>query len=520
MLNKDTHSALWRTARVLRRDTACRLGVALIFLSVVTAVSGARVLARDIEDRNITSALELELILDEVVEADTIDIQTSAGVVTLAGSADTLLSRDRAEQIAETIVGVRSVINRITVQTVSRKDDEIEQDVKDALLNDPASDLYEITASVKNGEVTLEGKVQSWQEKKLSETLTRGVRGVRNVKNVITITYPARRPDREIRQDIVQSLKYDVLVDDYLIEVTVSDGAVTLAGTVGSRAEKTRAYMDAWVQGVTSVEDTGLDIQWWARDSMRRKTMFTTVDDDAIRAAIKDAFARDPRVSPFALEVSVEKGTVTLHGVVDNLKAKEAAAHDARNTLGVWRVRNLMKVRPEEVPADAVLVERVKDVVARDSYLDLSRLEVSARHGCVYLSGTTRTSFEKRRGGSLAAGVQGVVCVRNNVRAAHVWVWKPDWEIHQDVRDQLFWSPFVDEDRVRVQVTDGIVTLTGEVATWGERQSAEENAYEGGAKAVNTRLTVANRFWGPRYFHPGAYYNAPHYYPPPYPPYL
>lgn len=516
MLIQETRRLFCNAARV----PACRLGVVLMFLAVLTAVPNTCAFARDIEDRNITSALELELILDEVVAADSIDLATSAGVVTLSGRVDTLLARDRAEQIAETIVGVRAVINRITVEPVSREDREIEQDVMDTLLNDPAADSYEITASVKDGVVTLEGKVQSWQEKQLSETLARGVRGVRDVKNVLTITYPAQRPDREIRQDIVQSLKYDVLVDDYLIEVSVDDGAVTLTGTVGSRSEKTRAYMDAWVQGVTSVNDTGLDIQWWARDSMRRKTLFAALDDAAVREALKDALARDPRVSPFALQVSVENGTVTLHGVADNLKAKQAATHDARNTTGVWRVRNLMKVRPKEVPADDVLVKRVKDAFARDPYLDLSSIEVSARNGCVYLSGSTQTSFEKRRSESRASGVPGVVCVRNNVQYEQVWVWKPDWEIHQDVRDQLFWSPFVDEAQVTVQVTDGVVTLTGKVETWGERQSAEENAYEGGAKAVSNKLTVANRFWGPRYFHPGAYYTAPQYYPPPYPPYL
>jgi hypothetical protein len=35
---------------------------------------------------------------------------------------------------------------------------------------------------------------------------------------------------------------------------------------------------------------------------------------------------------------------VTLTGTVDNLKAKRAAEQDAKNTVGVWRVTDLLKV--------------------------------------------------------------------------------------------------------------------------------------------------------------------------------
>jgi osmotically-inducible protein OsmY len=41
-----------------------------------------------------------------------------------------------------------------------------------------------------------------------------------------------------------------------------------------------------------------------------------------------------------------------------------------------------------------------------------------------------------------------------------------------------------------VTVDDGVVTLTGTVDTWTEREAAEENALEGGALRVVNRLDV------------------------------
>lgn len=74
---------------------------------------------------------------------------------------------------------------------------------------------------------------------------------------------------------------------------------------------------------------------------------------------------------------------------------------------------------------------------------------------------------------------------------------KTDWEIRDDVRSELDWSPFVDSDEVDIMVDDGTVTLTAAVETWNERQAATENAYEGGAVSVDNDLSVT---YGPAYY--------------------
>ena len=70
------------------------------------------------------------------------------------------------------------------------------------------------------------------------------------------------------------------------------------------------------------------------------------------------------------------------------------------------------------------------------------------------------------------------------------------------MNDQLYWSPFVEAGSVDVRVDGGVVILTGEVDTWGERNAAEENAWQGGAEDVRNELSVAHRIQGPIAYRP------------------
>ncbi|GJL63753.1 MAG: hypothetical protein NPIRA04_24070 [Nitrospirales bacterium] len=67
-----------------------------------------------------------------------------------------------------------------------------------------------------------------------------------------------------------------------------------------------------------------------------------------------------------------------------------------------------------------------------------------------------------------------------------------DFEIREDIRDELDGSPYVDEDRVRVKVRRGVATLTGTVEDRGSMVAAVENAYEGGARKVINKLQVTH----------------------------
>src|ERR1035438_4857021 len=95
---------------------------------------------KEITDNGITTAVEAGFKLEKGVFPNEVDVSTSQGIVTLSGSAANLLAQERAVKIAESIRGVRGVIDRITVTPVSRLDEDIREDILTALLQDPATE--------------------------------------------------------------------------------------------------------------------------------------------------------------------------------------------------------------------------------------------------------------------------------------------------------------------------------------------------------------------------------------------
>lgn len=74
------------------------------------------------------------------------------------------------------------------------------------------------------------------------------------------------------------------------------------------------------------------------------KTPGTQVDDAAITAAVKAKLAADGDINPFNIDVDTNEGVVTLQGRVEKEEARSKAEELARETDGVKRVINLVKV--------------------------------------------------------------------------------------------------------------------------------------------------------------------------------
>ncbi|MFP4053475.1 MAG: BON domain-containing protein [Phycisphaerae bacterium] len=476
--------------------------------------------AREMSDKSITDAVEDQFLFDWSVPYNEIDVRTNEGIVTLTGTVGNLLAKDRAARIAETIKGVRSVINRIQVEPAEdRSDKDIRDDVIAALAYDPAADSYELDVKVEDNVVTLSGKVQSWQEKQLARKVAKGVNGVTGLKDAINVNYKTDRPDPEIQADIEQALKWDTLVDHGLITVNVDDGKVKLSGTVGSSAEKRQARHNAWVAGVTDVTAEALTVREWAEDEDIRKTRFAIKSPDQIEEAIKDALLYDPRAFSFNIQPDVAGSVVTLRGKVDNMLAKEAAAQVARNTVGVNTVINRIKIRSDKDMSDSEIAANVRKALKRDPYVDRYEITTAVVNGTAYLYGTVDTFFEKGQAYQAAAAADGVAAVRSNLDVEYtdrplaydpyVYDYYPydyDWydyepfhtfrsdsAIKEEISDELWWSPFVDSDQVKVSVDNGVATLTGKVDSWSELEAARQNAYEGGATWVINKLDVKDQ---------------------------
>jgi len=68
---------------------------------------------------------------------------------------------------------------------------------------------------------------------------------------------------------------------------------------------------------------------------------------------------------------------------------------------------------------------------------------------------------------------------------------KTDAQLQQDVMAELKWEPAVHAAQIGVEVKDGVVTLAGEVSSYGEKWNAERAAQRvNGVKALAVAMTV------------------------------
>jgi osmotically-inducible protein OsmY len=95
--------------------TVLAMMICLGMLSGCQAITG-RTLGQNIDDANLTAAVKTQLARDKVSSVTRIDVDTTNGVVALNGTVESAEQRERAEQVARKVSGVKDVINNLQVQ--------------------------------------------------------------------------------------------------------------------------------------------------------------------------------------------------------------------------------------------------------------------------------------------------------------------------------------------------------------------------------------------------------------------
>ena len=126
------------------------------------------------------------------------------------------------------------------------------------------------------------------------------------------------------------------------------------------------------------------------------------------------AFKHDPRLLSFDPEIHVDHGVVTLTGEVSHLTAKKAAERDARQTIGVRRVKNNLRTCwPDQPPSDEQIADFTRQVLARDPYVEKHNIVVECENAHASLYGFVDTEFEKEHAVWTASCQKGVVHVND-----------------------------------------------------------------------------------------------------------
>lgn len=142
--------------------------------------------------------------------------------------------------------------------------------------------------------------------------------------------------------------------------------------------------------------------------------------------------------------------------------------------------------------ADVELQRKVMDALAWEPKVDAAEIGVSVASGIVSLNGAVRSFPEKWAAERAAQRVKGVKAVTDEIVVRLPGsIQSTDADIAGAALNALKWSATVPDDRIKVLVADGWITLEGTVEFHYQRTEAESAVRNLiGVKGVSNQITV------------------------------
>jgi len=306
--------------------------------------------------------------------------------------------------------------------------------LKVSLVAAPDVSAVDVDVDTRDGRVTLHGKTSTEVKRARAETIARQLDGVREVRNLLQVVPEDRRAqvsayDRDLKARVEQALRTDPSFDGITIR-SVNLGVVLLGGRARSLSDHMRVLVvTRSVEGVRRVES---EIE--SPDPLADTQIWS-----------------EP-------EVAVEQDTV--RSMAKDLWITSAA--------------------------------KVKLLAAGAPTFDVS---VDTHGGVVTLFGTVDSLDDKTAVADAIHTIDGVLAVRNELQvvpaARRDETKRVDQRIQQDIQRQLSGRKDLDDADIDVEVHDGVVRLTGSVASQNDRLAALTTARSGaGVRSVVGDLRV------------------------------
>ena len=175
------------------------------------------------------------------------------------------------------------------------------------------------------------------------------------------VTSAASITDSDLKQMVQAKLETDPLLAQVDVDANADQNQVTLSGTVLTEQARDQAVDLAKSARANLLVNDKIDVkpaevsrndytEEMARDTRDKakaagNKIGQSIDDAWIYSKIKSKLVADSLTPALKINVDVEKKVVTLRGTVESEAAKQKAEEIARQTDGVDRVRDLLRVK-------------------------------------------------------------------------------------------------------------------------------------------------------------------------------
>ena len=211
--------------------------------------------------------------------------------------------------------------------------------------------------------------------------------------------------------------------------------------------------------------------------------------DAQLKSDVEAELRWDPSIHAEQIGVSVKSGVVELDGHIGSYYEKWAAERDALRVSSVKAVASEIKV---ELPFSAARTDEDIARVAKNhldwNYSVPDTVKVKVTDGFVTLEGTAEWQYQREEAERVVRPLMGVKGVFNAIavtpRASAI-------DVKVKIEDALKRSADTDAKQIKVETSDGKVTLRGTVSSWAERAEAERAAWAApGVTRVEDLITV------------------------------
>ena len=216
-----------------------------------------------------------------------------------------------------------------------------------------------------------------------------------------------------------------------------------------------------------------------------------TKTDIQLKQDIEAELRWDPRINAAQIGVTVDKGVVSLLGVVDTYPERYAAEDATRRVSGVRTIAQDLKVNVpyDHKRDDSDIAAAVQNAFKWDVFVPKT-VTATVREGSVTLTGEVTWNYQRDAAEKAIRFLTGVVAVYNSITL------KPQAAVDQvkeKVEAALLRQARSDAKSIHIETSGGKVTLTGHASSWHAMQDAAGAAWAApGVTDVVDKIAIAN----------------------------